>query len=233
MPIGHVDSSAPACGGSSRGETWCAMWHEGGRRGPDSNAPSTHWSPCPRASLGPSRPSFIGEVRAVGSARTLPGVLRMAATSLQRSKTALGASFRRIARYKGGAVAVFATARQLARLIYRMRRYGHDYVDVGEKAYEQQVEPAPRQHHGNRRNPRLYPRPQRCRGVSFRSRKAYCSQVTPSTTLGPTSVAPVMPSGLQLGPRHRKRSSSGTEKPYFSSSMSASFPIVGGAGTVA
>ena len=60
----------------------------------------------------------------------------MAATSLQRSKTALGASFRRIARHKGGAVAVFATARQLARLIYRMLRYGHDYVDVGENAYE-------------------------------------------------------------------------------------------------
>ena len=61
----------------------------------------------------------------------------MAATSLQRSKTALGASFRRIARYKSGAVAVFATARQLARLVYRMLRYGHDYVDIGEKAYEQ------------------------------------------------------------------------------------------------
>jgi transposase len=62
----------------------------------------------------------------------------MAATSLQLSKTALGASFRRIARHKGGAVAVFATTRQLARLIYRMLRYGHDYVDIGEKAYDHQ-----------------------------------------------------------------------------------------------
>jgi transposase len=69
-------------------------------------------------------------------ANRIAGVLRMAATSLQRSKTALGASFRRIARHKGGAVAVFATARQLARLIYRMLRYGHDYVDIGEKAYD-------------------------------------------------------------------------------------------------
>jgi hypothetical protein len=60
----------------------------------------------------------------------------MAATSLQRSKTALGASFRRIARHKGGAVAVFATARQLARLIYRMLRYGHDYIDIGDQAYD-------------------------------------------------------------------------------------------------
>ena len=48
--------------------------------------------------------------------------------------------FRRIARRKGGAVAVFAIARQLARLIYRMLRYGHDYVDIGEKAYEQRFE---------------------------------------------------------------------------------------------
>jgi hypothetical protein len=64
----------------------------------------------------------------------------MAATSLQRSKSALGAAFRRIARHKGGAVAVFAIARQLARLIYRMLRYGHDYVDIGERAYEQKFQ---------------------------------------------------------------------------------------------
>ena len=64
----------------------------------------------------------------------------MAATSLQRSKTALGASFRRIARHKGGAVAVFATARQLARLVYRMLRFGHDYVDIGDQAYEHQFQ---------------------------------------------------------------------------------------------
>jgi transposase len=60
----------------------------------------------------------------------------VAASTLQRSKTALGAYFRRIARNKGAAVAVFATARKLAQLIYRMLRYGHDYVDIGEKAYE-------------------------------------------------------------------------------------------------
>jgi transposase len=49
-------------------------------------------------------------------------------------------TFRRVARHKGGAVAVFATARQLARLIYRMLRYGHDYVDIGEQAYESQFQ---------------------------------------------------------------------------------------------
>jgi transposase len=66
--------------------------------------------------------------------------LRMAASTLRRSKTALGASFRRIARHKGAGVAVFATARQLARLVYRMLRYGHDYVDIGESAYERQFQ---------------------------------------------------------------------------------------------
>ena len=64
----------------------------------------------------------------------------MAATALQRSKTALGASFRRVARHKGAAVAVFATARQLAKLIYRMLRLGQDYVDVGEQAYERRFQ---------------------------------------------------------------------------------------------
>jgi transposase len=73
-------------------------------------------------------------------ANRIANALRMAATTLQRSKTALGAYFRRIARHKGAAVAVFATARKLAQLVYRMLRHGHDYVDVGERAYELQFQ---------------------------------------------------------------------------------------------
>jgi hypothetical protein len=42
----------------------------------------------------------------------------------------------RRARRKGGTVAVFATARHLARLVYRMLRYGTDYLDEGEYAYD-------------------------------------------------------------------------------------------------
>ena len=56
--------------------------------------------------------------------------------SLQRSRTALGAAFRRTARYKGGAVAIFVIARKLAIVVYRMLRYGQDYVDLGEVHYE-------------------------------------------------------------------------------------------------
>jgi transposase len=93
---------------------------------------------CPRTPISGGKP-LKKRHNGLGANR-IAGALRMAATSLQRSKTALGASFRRIARHKGGAVAVFATARQLARLVYRMLRYGHDYVDVGEKAYEQRFQ---------------------------------------------------------------------------------------------
>lgn len=93
---------------------------------------------CPRTPISGGKP--LKKRRNGLGANRIAGVLRMAATSLQRSKTALGASFRRIARHKGGAVAVFATARQLARLIYRMLRYGHDYVDIGETAYDHQFQ---------------------------------------------------------------------------------------------
>lgn len=63
--------------------------------------------------------------------------LRMAAVTLRNSKTALGAEYRRIARRKGASVAVFAMARKLAILIYRMLRWGQEYVDQGCEAYEQ------------------------------------------------------------------------------------------------
>ena len=64
--------------------------------------------------------------------------LRMAALALRNSKTALGAFYRRISRRKGASVAVFATARKLAQIIYRLVCYGQAYVDIGAKAYENQ-----------------------------------------------------------------------------------------------
>ena len=62
--------------------------------------------------------------------------LRMAATSLRRSRSALGAYYRRIAQRLGADVAVFATARKLAQWVYRVLRWGHTYVDEGAAAYE-------------------------------------------------------------------------------------------------
>ena len=76
-----------------------------------------------------------GKFRAVTSTRVC-NALRMAATTLRNSKTALGAYYRRISRRKGASVAVFATARKLAQLIYRLVAYGQTYVDTGSEVYE-------------------------------------------------------------------------------------------------
>jgi len=62
--------------------------------------------------------------------------LRMAALSMRHSQTALGAYYRSIAKRIGGDIAVFATARKLATLIYRLLRWGQPYVDEGAEAYE-------------------------------------------------------------------------------------------------
>jgi transposase len=81
--------------------------------------------------------------RPKGTASTRVGAaLRMAALTVRNSKTALGAFYRRIARRKGASVAVFATARKLAILIYRMLRYGTAYVDEGVQAYEKRFQNA-------------------------------------------------------------------------------------------
>jgi len=91
---------------------------------------------CPRTPISGGKP-LKKKKNGLGANR-VAAALRMAATTVQRSKTALGAAYRRISRHKGAGVAVFATARQLARLIYRMLRFGQNYVDIGENAYEAQ-----------------------------------------------------------------------------------------------
>lgn len=63
--------------------------------------------------------------------------LRVAAQALHKSQTALGAYYRRIKARLGPAKATTATARKLAVLIYRMLKYGQDYVDQGQELYEQ------------------------------------------------------------------------------------------------
>lgn len=68
--------------------------------------------------------------------------LRMAALTLRHSPTALGAYYRQIARRIGADVAVFATARKLATLIYRLLRWGQPYVDEGAEAYEKRYREA-------------------------------------------------------------------------------------------
>lgn len=62
--------------------------------------------------------------------------LRMAATSLERSKSALGAEYRRLRARLGAPKAITAMAHKLAILFYRLMRYGTAYVDAGQEAYE-------------------------------------------------------------------------------------------------
>ena len=64
--------------------------------------------------------------------------LKLAASTLRLSKTYLGAQFRRFRTRLGAPVAIKAMAAKLARLLYRMLRYGMKYVDQGAAFYEAQ-----------------------------------------------------------------------------------------------
>lgn len=63
--------------------------------------------------------------------------LRMAALTLRKSKSALGANFRRLNAHLGAPKTITAMAHKLARLVYRMLKYGRNYVDKGMQHYEQ------------------------------------------------------------------------------------------------
>jgi transposase len=62
--------------------------------------------------------------------------LRMAAQGCHHAKNALGAFYRRIQVRAGGPKAVLATARKLAERIYRLLKYGEEYVRQGIDEYE-------------------------------------------------------------------------------------------------
>jgi transposase len=64
--------------------------------------------------------------------------LRRAANSLYRSKTALGAFFRRMRARLGAPKAITAAAHKLARILYRMLIEGTNYKEAGENYYEEQ-----------------------------------------------------------------------------------------------
>jgi transposase len=63
--------------------------------------------------------------------------LRMAAQGCHHAKNALGAFYRRIQARCGGAKAVVATARKIAERVYRLLKYGQEYVRQAEQAYEE------------------------------------------------------------------------------------------------
>lgn len=64
--------------------------------------------------------------------------LRLAATTVGRSSTALGAFYRRLSARIGKAKAVTATARKIAILFYNAMRFGMQYKDPGAEQYERE-----------------------------------------------------------------------------------------------
>jgi transposase len=71
------------------------------------------------------------------SANRATSLLRLAAVSVGKTSTALGAFFRRLAARVGKAKAVTATARKIAVLFYNTLRYGAAYSDPGATYYEE------------------------------------------------------------------------------------------------
>jgi hypothetical protein len=67
------------------------------------------------------------------------GALRLAAWSLVRSKSYLGAYLRRQRSRLGAPKAITATAHKLARILYHLMRHGVAYLKKEEAAYAEQV----------------------------------------------------------------------------------------------
>ena len=65
--------------------------------------------------------------------------LRMAAQALGRTQSPLGMFYRRIKSRIGGKGAVTATAHKLACLVYRMLKYGKEYVKQSMEEYERKI----------------------------------------------------------------------------------------------
>jgi transposase len=89
--------------------------------------------------LSPQHRSSAGKVH---SRRVRPGTnrlglaLRVAVQGCHHAKNALGAFYRRIQARAGGPKAIVATARKLAERVYRLLRYGEEYVRQDVEAYE-------------------------------------------------------------------------------------------------
>ena len=94
----------------------------------------SHVTLAPRVPQSGAKP--VKKKKRNSASTRVAAALRMAALSLRHSQTALGSYYRRIAQRCGGDIAVFATARKLATLIYRLLRWGQPYVDEGAAAYE-------------------------------------------------------------------------------------------------
>ena len=70
------------------------------------------------------------------NANRAAAALRLAVRARMQSKSAIGAFIRRIKSHLGAPTAINAGAHKLARLVYRMLKFGKAYVETGQEAYE-------------------------------------------------------------------------------------------------
>jgi transposase len=89
---------------------------------------------CPDNRISGGR--VIGKGRLPTSNR-LTAAFKMAASCLRQSDSYLGAQFRRLKARLGPPVAIKAMAAKLARLVYRMLRYGMQFIDKGAEYYQE------------------------------------------------------------------------------------------------
>ncbi len=134
----------------------------------------SHTTLAPHVPISGGKP--VKKKRRNTASTRVAAALRMAALSLRNSATALGAYYRKIARSRGGDIAVFATARKLATLIYRLLRWGKPYVDEGVEAVEK-----------------------RYREIRIKSLKARAKELGYQIIAGPNSSANEPATGLVTG----------------------------------
>lgn len=89
---------------------------------------------CPDNRVSGDKVLGRGTRRVINRAAT---ALRMAATTLIRSRSYLGAQYRRLRSKLGAPKAITAMAHKLARLMYRMLKYGREYIDKGMQYHEE------------------------------------------------------------------------------------------------
>jgi len=88
---------------------------------------------CPNNSVTGGKVLRRGTRKVVNRAAT---AFRIAASTLRRSDSYLGAQFRRFRTRLGAPKAITAMAHKMSRLFYRMLRYGQEYVDRGQQFYQ-------------------------------------------------------------------------------------------------
>lgn len=79
----------------------------------------------------------LSQRKAPANANRVAQALRLAAFSLHKSHSYLGAFYRRMAARAGKTKAIQATAHKLAILVYNALKYGTDYVEKGARYYEE------------------------------------------------------------------------------------------------